>query len=69
MINEFRADLDMATAWDRKLGHILGTALNAYEINDLYDIAPENSEFQQAVRRTVPDGHTFKVIMILFYSL
>ena len=35
-------------------------AINSYEINDIYDVAPENSEFQQAVRRTVPTGHTFK---------
>ena len=42
------------------MSSILGMAINSYEINDIYDVAPENSEFQQAVRRTVPTGHTFK---------
>merc|ERR1719245_1890455 len=59
-VNDFRSDLELSTSWDTKLGHILGMALNAYEVSDLYDIAPDNSEFQQAVKRTVPDGHTFK---------
>ena len=58
--------MDLGTTWDKNLGHILGTALNAYEISDLYDIAPENAEFQQAVKRTVPDGHTFKVMYQIY---
>ena len=60
LIGEFREGLELGTQWDSTMSSILGMAINSYEINDIYDVAPENSEFQQAVRRTVPTGHTFK---------
>jgi len=50
------------------MSSILGMAINSYEINDIYDVAPENSEFQQAVRRTVPTGHTFKAFPLRLHS-
>ena len=62
LIGEFREGLELGTQWDSTMSSILGMAINSYEINDIYDVAPENSEFQQAVRRTVPTGHTFKGI-------
>merc|ERR1719471_138874 len=67
-VNRFRRDLDLGTNWDRKLGHILGSALSAYEVSDLYDFVPGNEEFQQAVKRTVPDGHTFKAFPLRLHS-
>ena len=60
-IGEFRRGLDLETKWDFELSSICGIAVNAYEINDIYDTAPGNDEFQSAVKRAVPDGHTFKV--------
>ena len=69
LIGEFRADLELATQWDSTMSSILGMAINSYEINDIYDVAPENSEFQHAVRRTVPTGHTFKGIWFITQAL
>ena len=43
-------------------------AVNAYEINDIYDTAPGNQEFQSAVKRAVPDGHTFKAFPLRLHS-
>lgn len=68
LIAEFRESLELSTQWDFTMSNILGMAINSYEINDIYDVSPENSEFQQAVRRTIPTGHTFKAFPLRLHS-
>ena len=51
------------TRWDETLEHVLGQALEAYEIEvSTGQAAPGNLEFQQCVKRMVPLGYTFKGI-------
>mmetsp|Transcript_16697 Transcript_16697/g.23021 ORF Transcript_16697/g.23021 Transcript_16697/m.23021 type:complete len:648 (-) Transcript_16697:166-2109(-) len=49
-----------SSMWDEQLGQLLMPALVAYESEILNGVAPGNEEFQQAIKRAVPTGHTFK---------
>ncbi|XP_041648664.1 centrosomal protein of 76 kDa isoform X3 [Cheilinus undulatus] len=66
LVSEHRKDLDMATVWDDRLSYLLSSALSAYELERCYGVSCGNEEFQDAVRRAVPDGHTFKGFPIHF---
>lgn len=46
--------------WDSTLCRLLMPALSAYECEACTGVAPGNTEFQQAIKRAVPTGHTFK---------
>lgn len=59
-------DLDLATVWDDHLCYLLSSALSAYELERCTGTSCGNEEFQDAVRRAVPDGHTFKGFPIHF---
>ncbi|MEQ2185212.1 hypothetical protein GOODEAATRI_015939, partial [Goodea atripinnis] len=59
-------DLDQATVWDDHLSYLLSSALSAYEMERCTGVSCGNEEFQDAVRRAVPDGHTFKGFPIHF---
>lgn len=59
-------DLDLATVWDDHLSYLLSSALSAYELERCTGVSCGNEEFQDAVRRAVPDGHTFKGFPIHF---
>lgn len=56
----------MNTTWDDELSYILTPALSAYELEHCTGISAGNEEFQQAIRRAIPDGHTFKGFPIQF---
>ena len=56
----------MNTTWDDELCYILTPALSAYELEHCTGISAGNEEFQQAIRRAIPDGHTFKGFPIQF---
>jgi centrosomal protein CEP76 len=60
LVVEHRRDQGLTTVWDDHLSYILSPALSAYETERLTGITAGNEEFQQAVHRAVPDGHTFK---------
>ncbi|XP_056900186.1 centrosomal protein of 76 kDa isoform X2 [Takifugu flavidus] len=60
LVSEHRKDLKMATVWDDNLSYLLSSALWAYELERCTGVSCGNEEFQDAVRRAVPDGHTFK---------
>ncbi|CAN0159045.1 unnamed protein product [Lampetra planeri] len=60
LVEDHRKDLGLQTAWDPALAYLLSPALAAYECERAVGVAPGNDEFQDAVRRFVPDGHTFK---------
>uniref|UniRef100_A0A8C4GM12 Centrosomal protein of 76 kDa n=1 Tax=Dicentrarchus labrax TaxID=13489 RepID=A0A8C4GM12_DICLA len=66
LVSEHRKDLDLATVWDDHLSYLLSSALSAYELERCTGISCGNEEFQDAVRRAVPDGHTFKGFPIHF---
>ncbi|KAM8846451.1 centrosomal protein of 76 kDa [Synchiropus picturatus] len=59
-VSEHRKDLGLATVWDDHLSYLLSSALSAYELERCTGVSCGNEEFQDAVRRAVPDGHTFK---------
>ncbi|XP_065524023.1 centrosomal protein of 76 kDa isoform X2 [Lathamus discolor] len=66
LVSEHRKDLGLSTVWDDHLSYLLSPALAAYELERATSISAGNEEFQDAVRRAVPDGHTFKGFPIHF---
>ncbi|XP_054841418.1 centrosomal protein of 76 kDa [Eublepharis macularius] len=66
LVAEHRKDLGFATVWDDQLSYLLSPALAAYELERTTSISSGNEEFQDAIRRAVPDGHTFKGFPIHF---
>ncbi|XP_038162165.1 centrosomal protein of 76 kDa [Cyprinodon tularosa] len=66
LVSEHRKDLDLTTVWDDHLSYLLSSALSAYEMERCTGVSCGNEEFQDAVRRAVPDGHTFKGFPIHF---
>uniref|UniRef100_A0A8B9JNU6 Centrosomal protein of 76 kDa n=1 Tax=Astyanax mexicanus TaxID=7994 RepID=A0A8B9JNU6_ASTMX len=66
LLAEHRKDLGLATVWDDHLSYLLSSALAAYELERCTGVSCGNEEFQDAVRRAVPDGHTFKGFPIHF---
>ncbi|XP_043923127.1 centrosomal protein of 76 kDa [Protopterus annectens] len=66
LVSAHRKDLDLSTVWDDQLSYLLSPALAAYEIERTTGISAGNEEFQDAIRRAVPDGHTFKGFPIHF---
>ncbi|XP_032875313.1 centrosomal protein of 76 kDa isoform X3 [Amblyraja radiata] len=66
LISEHRKDLSLATVWDDHLSYLLSPALAAYEIERTTGVSTGNEEFQDAIKRAVPDGHTFKGFPIHF---
>ncbi|XP_078607268.1 centrosomal protein of 76 kDa-like [Branchiostoma floridae x Branchiostoma japonicum] len=66
LVTEHRKDLGLTTVWDNELSYLLTPALAAYEQERTTGQISGNEEFQQAIRRAVPDGHTFKGFPIQF---
>ncbi|XP_071957356.1 centrosomal protein of 76 kDa-like [Antedon mediterranea] len=65
-VTDQRKDLGLTTVWDDQLSYLLTPALAAYEQERLTGVSSGNEEFQHAIRRSVPDGHTFKGFPIQF---
>ncbi|XP_071495438.1 centrosomal protein of 76 kDa-like [Diadema antillarum] len=63
---DHRKDIGLTSVWDEELSFLLNPALAAYELERTTGLSPGNEEFQQAIRRAVPDGHTFKGFPIQF---
>lgn len=55
LIRQHRESLGLATIWDTRLQHYLAPALAAYEAERLMGVAYGNEEFQQAIKRHVPE--------------
>ncbi|XP_051921542.1 centrosomal protein of 76 kDa isoform X2 [Hippocampus zosterae] len=66
LISEHRKDLNLTSVWDDHLSYLLSSALSAYEMERCTGVSCGNEEFQDAIRRAVPDGHTFKGFPIHF---
>ncbi|XP_070076779.1 centrosomal protein of 76 kDa isoform X16 [Equus przewalskii] len=61
-----KSDLGLTTVWEDQLSYLLSPALASYEFERTTSISAGNEEFQDAIRRAVPDGHTFKGFPIHF---
>ncbi|XP_023580586.1 centrosomal protein of 76 kDa [Trichechus manatus latirostris] len=66
LVSEHRKDLGLTTIWEDQLSYLLSPALASYEFERTTSISAGNEEFQDAIRRAVPDGHTFKGFPIHF---
>uniref|UniRef100_UPI00358E81E0 centrosomal protein of 76 kDa isoform X2 n=1 Tax=Myxine glutinosa TaxID=7769 RepID=UPI00358E81E0 len=66
VIAQHRETLSLSTVWDDQLCYLLSPALAAYELERATGLVPGKAEFEDAVRRIVPDGHTFKAFPIHF---
>eukprot|EP00794_Sanderia_malayensis_P018997 gene18997-20909_t len=66
LVVEHRHNMGMATYWDSELSFLLSPALASYEYEHSLGVSVGNEEFQHAIRRNVPDGHTFKGFPIQF---
>lgn len=60
LIIQHRARTDLLTNFDEDLGYLLSPALINYEIDRVGGVTFGNEEFQQSIKRYVPEGHTFK---------
>ena len=65
-LNFSTQDMGLTTTWDDELSYLLSPALAAYEMEHTAGISIGNEEFQQAIRRHIPDGQTFKGFPIQF---
>jgi centrosomal protein CEP76 len=54
------------TTWDDQLSHLLSPALAVYELDRIGSITFGNEEFQESIKRYVPEGHTFKAYPVQF---
>ena len=61
-----RRSASLSTNWDDGLSYILSPALAAYEMERLTGTPFGNDEFQQSIKKAVPEGHSFKGFPILF---
>ncbi|XP_033119568.1 centrosomal protein of 76 kDa-like [Anneissia japonica] len=66
LVTDQRKDLGLTTVWDDQLSYLLTPSLAAYEQERVTGVSSGNEEFQHAIRRAVPDGHTFKGFPIQF---
>ena len=55
--------------WDDELSYLLTPALSGYELEHKTGLSVGNEEFQHAIRKNVPDGHTFKGFPIQFVHM
>jgi len=68
MISSHRKEMRLSCEWDEDLSFLLSSALWSYEVERCSSVANiGNSEFQDAVKRNVPEGHTFKGFPIQFH--
>jgi centrosomal protein CEP76 len=66
LIAEHRHNIGQRTKFDSHLEYLLSPALAAYESERTNGIVIGNAEFQQSIKRAVPEGHTFKGFPIQF---
>ncbi|CAF1278742.1 unnamed protein product [Adineta steineri] len=66
LIIQHRKDLGYTTQFDDHLSYLLSPALSSYELERVTGLSVGNEEFQEAVRRAVPNGHAFKGFPIQF---
>eukprot|EP01112_Ceratiomyxa_fruticulosa_P014986 TRINITY_DN4355_c0_g1_i2.p1 TRINITY_DN4355_c0_g1~~TRINITY_DN4355_c0_g1_i2.p1 ORF type:complete len:624 (-),score=98.42 TRINITY_DN4355_c0_g1_i2:51-1922(-) len=65
-IFEHRKNMGLTAIFDENLGYLLGQALSLYEMERILGVGIPNDEFQQSIKRAVPENHTFKGFPIQF---
>ena len=60
LVATHRASLSLGTEWDEQLSYLLAPALYSYETERLTGSAVGGAEFQLAIKRAVPQAHTFR---------
>nr|CAB3230038.1 centrosomal protein of 76 kDa-like [Phallusia mammillata] len=61
LVVDYRSDFDLITTWDDNLSRLLAASLASYELERQSGIPNiGNEDFQDMVRRAVPNGNTFK---------
>jgi len=68
LLERHREPLGLGTFWDDKLCTLLAPALAAYEAERVHGAAFGSDDFQQGIKRHVPEGHIFKGFPQLFSS-
>jgi len=66
LITNHRNEIGLATHWDDHLGYVLSPALASYELERVSGLSVGNEEFDQAVKLSIPEGHSFKAFPIQF---
>eukprot|EP00727_Mastigamoeba_balamuthi_P000314 m51a1_g1028 putative centrosomal protein of 76 kda (719) ;mRNA; f:660303-663841 len=66
LVAQHRQGIGLMTVWDEDLGHRLSSALWSYEMERLVGTPVCSGDFEQSIKRAVPDGHTFKGFPISF---
>eukprot|EP00696_Hemimastix_kukwesjijk_P014993 gnl/Hemi2/3085_TR1090_c0_g1_i1.p1 gnl/Hemi2/3085_TR1090_c0_g1~~gnl/Hemi2/3085_TR1090_c0_g1_i1.p1 ORF type:complete len:641 (+),score=176.65 gnl/Hemi2/3085_TR1090_c0_g1_i1:145-2067(+) len=70
LISTYRRELrplqQLTTNWDAQLSYLLTPAIASYEMERVHGTPTGTQEFQQSIKRAVPDGHTFKGFPIQF---
>ncbi|CAB3981640.1 Centrosomal of 76 kDa [Paramuricea clavata] len=69
LVEDLRQDMGLSTVWDDELSYLLTPALAGYELEHQTGLSVGNEEFQHAIRKNVPDGHTFKGFPIQFVHM
>ena len=69
LIIGYRERMDLLTHWDDDLAYLLSPALVNYELDRIGSVTFGNEEFQQSIKRYVPEGHTFKAFPSQFLHL
>lgn len=69
LISSYRERNDLLTHWDDELSYLLSPALVNYELDRIGGVTYGNEEFQQSIKRYVPEGHTFKAFPSQFLGL
>ncbi|CAM9826813.1 unnamed protein product [Chrysoparadoxa australica] len=60
LIGDHRESLGLATRWDSNLSYVLQPALSAYETERVTGVSYGGVEFEDALKRAIPEGHSFK---------
>ncbi len=60
LLTQARQGRGLETFWDQRLSQILAPALCAYNTERITGLVAGNEEFQHAIRRYTPKGHTFQ---------
>lgn len=68
-VSAYRERLEFLTHWDEDLSYVLTPALVNYELDRIGSVTFGNEEFQQSIKRIIPEGHTFKAFPTQFLHL
>lgn len=65
-IVKYRSELGLSTQWSDGMSYQFSPALTAYELERTYSLQVSNQDFQESIKRSVPEGHTFQGFPTIF---